>query len=559
MSLYGKGNWTRLAIDPEDFTKWQGFVDDERPQFLASAFAARTALITNRELDSTVGINPPSWPCGDAPHPMEQQILDRQVHPFIARNIADKDNQQPWVLLEGTPVPDEYDFNDQVFGRGDDFHLFRIDRHIIGFWLVLQTRQNLDDINALKEHAAAVSYGAPFKSLSTSLKKEITASINSDGLVDYIARAQCPVILDYETGAVWIGSTVKKLVDAFKFWMLSHLQTPVNPTRLSLGNNALWPKLALGEFLDKDLYKLDRAEAFTRLLAEAEEGITDADKDMDAMDSDPGDSAAGKSDEDAFVINNIAVYAGLEGSMATVYTDTVIELGAGLTTITAKKPVDAIAILQDVATATIGSSRVKLSTVIGKGMAEGLVDFNLNLVAGAFKGLELDFNTEAKAEIEKAAGAGKLMEETSEVFAEKVCRHWFLYYLRLRQFEQMLINIACSALTLDAENAEFTAVVSRIRDIAPKEEGAAKPEKVAKPKKEKAAKTAEDKAMSDPKVKKALKGFQDGLVKNLLPGESMSISSQGKTVTLHVDHGKLKPGLPPPSAPKGPRERDIEL
>ena len=562
MTLYGKGNWTRLAVEPESFAKWQELEADERGLFMTSAFVARTALLTNRELDSTVGINPPKTPCGDSPVPLDQILLDKKVHPWIARNLSDKENTAPWEMPEGVDVPDIYEMTQGFWGDFADYFLLAEDRSIIGFWLVLHTRENLDDLNALKEHASATSFGTPFKHLSNTMKKEITASITSDGLVDHIARTQCPVILDFETGDVWIGTSTKKLIDAFKHWMSINLQVPVQACRLSIGNTASWPSLALGMFQDGDIYKLERAEALEDLIADEPEDDGEIE-----IEGENGLKKEEDAPEDVFHINNIAVFNTGEGTLATVYTDALIELGAGLTTITAKKPGDALAILKDVQTAKIAAARVKFSTILGGGLAEGTVDFNANLVTGAFKGLELDFNAEAVAELEINDGVESLMDSKG---ASKINLHWFGYYLRLRLFEHMLIDTACSALTIDPANVKLAPVVLRVREIEakpkPQAEAATAEKKVAKPRaqKEKAEAKTDAAIMNSPEVKKAAKKLQDGMNKHLLPGESVTFSSGGKSATIHKgDDGKMhrgNPNTPPPPPTAGfQREVDIDL
>ena len=94
---------------------------------------------------------------------------------------------------------------------------------VYGFWLVVLKRANLDDLNALREHTAAVTVGQPFKTLSSTARKDIGTTLVSEGLVDYIDRKQVPVILDFRTGDVWLGNSGKTFVEALTFYLTGAL------------------------------------------------------------------------------------------------------------------------------------------------------------------------------------------------------------------------------------------------------------------------------------------------------------------------------------------------
>ena len=209
MTLYGKGNWTRFAVDPDLWANWVNLLNDPRKMFEASAFAARSVLLAS-DMESTCGINPPCWPCGDSPYPRDQIDLDRKVHPWIARALEDESNLTPWDVPE--KVQEELGIaleGDRYWGTSPHhFQLLNDNENVIGFWMVLLKREILDDMNALKEHSAAIMWGSPLKRLPSSTRTDITKSLTeANDLTVYVSRCQCPVILDFNQGSIWVGTT----------------------------------------------------------------------------------------------------------------------------------------------------------------------------------------------------------------------------------------------------------------------------------------------------------------------------------------------------------------
>ena len=507
MSLYGKGNWTRFAINTGDWTSWEALFEDGRTVFLSSAFAARTALLANAELETSCGINPPCWPCGDAPFPLEQPVLDRKIHPWISRNLADESNSEPWHLPES--IIDETNVcleGERYWGdREERFRLLNSTAKVIGFWVVLHRREVLDDLNALREHSAATVNGKPFKTLSSSLRTEITKSLESDGLVDYVSRCQCPVILDFESGNVWLGSTSKKLVDAFLFWMSRYLKISPQPMELMLGGNPKWPQLALEAFLAQDIYKLEREEALETALKGSEE---DAEFDIgDTVDESLPDVFK-KEEKEEFKLDNLAVYSADNVKFATVGMDaSLYPLLRQYTTVATKDAVDALAILKSMEGSSLGSAKVTFKDNIVDGMAKFTVDMSSALVAATYKGLELNYNMDAALELERLELPKPLFEESPDSALE-VNRYWFRYYLQLIDAEQLIINVCAAALDLDPSL------------IAPKARGIVESE-VTTP--------AESTV-----VQAAVQKFVKGMKKNLRPGESVTLTSGGMSATIEA-------------------------
>lgn len=518
MSLFGKGNWTRFAVKPEDLETFTKFLANKRSLFLASAFAARTILLTSKDMDTTTGINPPMWPCGDAPIPLEQITLDKQIHPHVARNLMNEEVEEPWVLPEAvSDATGIYLDDDRYWGQKDrHFRLYDDENAVFGFWLVLHQRAGLDDLNALKEHSAATSNGAPFKTLSAQAKKDITASLTSDGLVDYIARTQAPVIIDFTTGDIWLGSNSKKLIDAFKFWMSRHLGIFIEKMHLTPGSLDTWVTEALKGMVEKDLFKLERQEAWEKIKNATEE---DADH-TDAMEDDGVDEAgtSAPKDENEFFITDIATYAPDSGLIVNVGCDALIALGKpGMTTVLAKRPVDALTVLKSVETAHVAASRVSIHTQLGEGKGTVHVEASPLLNECNYKGLEIDLNVAAVAKLQQDFHPHGLFPEQTDALADKVNRFWMSYYLQLQWAEELLIKALCLPLELEAvKPAPRTLFGHKAEATEVPTEGAEAPWQQDGP------------AKGSDKVKKAVKKMAKSMQENLLPGESVTLTMGGR-------------------------------
>lgn len=506
MTLYGKGNWTRFTMEPEQWDVFLRFVNNQRALFCASALAARTTILASNEIDSAVGINPPCWPCGDAPMPKEQLSMDQKVHPWLARNLRDEAMESPWELPES--VEDETGVcltGDRYWGSELVNYLIAPEEdQTIGFWLVLLKREGLDDLNALKEHAAATTYHKPLRVLATSSKSDITKSLESDGLVNYIARTQCPVIVDFKNCSIWLGTATKKLVEAFKFWMGRHLQIMISPMEIVMGGSSNWPALALGAMMDGDINKLERAEALERAIKERQDATStdDEDEETEPTDIPEGDPEA---DEKKFHLDNLSLFTIKDTSeSAIVGLDAIISLGvAGTRSVTAQQAVDALAMLQAIEGSSVAAARVAFVDSVGDGQGTVRVDVSPFLTQATYKGLELEF----KAETLPALKDGRVGDD---LFENKdlgvVNLYWFRYLGMLEKAERMIIDICAKALTLDHTLIKAKARGAQEAEVTTPEE--------------------------DGVIHAAVRKLKEGMQTHLLPGESITLTGGGRSVTI---------------------------
>lgn len=446
MSLFCKGPWVHMHLNPDVLPKFEALMASQRMLFYASAFAARARLLGNSDLSTVVGINPPCWPCGDAPAPTSQTYLDRHIHPHVAFNLQDETNETPWILPEEVEETTEILINeDRYWGQVDSlFRLLDPSVPVYGFWLVLLKRANLDDLNALREHAAALTSGQPFKTLSPSAKKEIGATLVSEGLVDYIDRKQVPVMIDFRTGDVWMGNAGKAFVDGLGYLLLGALGAKVEPMQCMPGSNPGWVETALTAFHDRDINKLEREEALQQTL-EAAPAPAEVDESADP-------SQEGTDEDNHYIIHDIATFASDTGASVSVQPSACIILpGARKVSVSAGDSVDALAVLALEPKATIAAARTSYMWKIGECSAKAAVDMTSELGACIFKGLEVDFAEGAHQFLEQDVVGGLMSLENLSTPGSvgRVNRYWYRYLLALRECERVIFSTACEAMDLE--------------------------------------------------------------------------------------------------------------
>lgn len=536
MSLFSKGNWTRFGIDPDaGLEALKALFSNERSTFISSAFVARTLLLSNSEMDTSVGVNPPCWPCGDAPFPLQQVTLDRRLHPAVAQNLCDDTNLTPWVLSE--KLDDELMDEGIMFGASDrfwgskesDFALLDPEVPVYGFWCVYLKREVLDDVNALKEHAAATTNGQPFRTLAGSSKTDITKALESDGLVDHISRKQFPVIIDFRTGDVWVGTATKALLGAFEFWLRRHLNnTPIERMGLVLGGDPKCVQLALNVFRDKDLYALERQEAYELAQKEkAEEGV-----EVEEAEEAPESPVQEEEVPEGFAITDIATYAAPEGTMVvSVTTDALITLGnRGRAAVGAHHPLDALALLKEMEGAELAQAKLVIKDNIGDGMATVSVEASSFITEATYRGLELDFQGGCNAVLEEGL-QGVLFEGEASTDVARVNNWWMRYYVRLQKAERMIIEALATA--LEFENVEGIRPKAKrllVQDVM-----------VTSGEVDTTADAVEQLGDgSTTNVRKAAKKLKDSLKANLLPGESVTLTTPKGSATVSVQESEIE-------------------
>lgn len=260
MSLFSRGHWARYNVDPAVASAWIKKLDT-LALFNLSAFVAKT-FIASQDLAMTVGINPPSIPRADELEPFERAKLEREVHPTIWKQIQDK-VKEPWIGTYTEPVTKATEPIDLVedLRFGSDINQFKLSTNKYGFWFVLHERVDLDDKNSLKEQISADQFGQPFKSLVASSRKVVNDIVKDlDKL--YLDRSQVPVIIDIEAGTCFLGTSSKKVMEAFALWM-DRNGVSLTSTYMNMGSSHFHESL-FDWIVENDLYKTEKDEALEK-------------------------------------------------------------------------------------------------------------------------------------------------------------------------------------------------------------------------------------------------------------------------------------------------------
>ena len=347
--------------------------------------------------------------------------------------------------------------------------------------------------------------------------------------MDHISRKQFPVIIDFRTGDVWVGTATKALLGAFEFWMRRHLNnTPIERMGLVLGGDPKCVHLALNVFRDKDLYALERQEAYELAQKEkAEEGV-EVEEAVEA----PESPVQGEEVPEGFAITDIATYAAPEGTMVvSVTTDALITLGnRGRAAVGAHHPLDALALLKEMEGAELAQAKLVIKDNIGDGMATVSVEASSFITEATYRGLELDFQGGCNAVLEEGL-QGALFEGEASTDVARVNNWWMRYYVRLQKAERMIIEALATA--LEFENVEGIRPKAKrllVQDVM-----------VTSGEVDTTADAVEQLGDgSTTNVRKAAKKLKDSLKANLLPGESVTLTTPKGSATVSVQESEIE-------------------
>ena len=541
MSLYTKGTWRRYNVESDQLTEgWEKMFSKPKTPFMLSALAGRAILLMAGDtMEASIGINPPDKPRMDCGVAVEQTDIDRYLLPHLAFNLKDETNEEPWQLPEGAELPDMVSFVGEAGeGWAQDPRAFDLYTHgtgVVGFWIVCWNKTDLVDKPSMREDRCASHIGMPFKLLSNEMKKDLFGGEKDWDVV--ISRKQCPVIMDLKSGDIWLGSGSTKFAKALSAILAQGMGVITTAGELVMGSNKAWPRLALNLLRDKDLYKLERQEAIEAAMKEETEEFEPVDDGAS-----PSPAEVKKLDDDAKdrkrFLSELAAWSPDEGGEVMILqAEASVALNpdalSSVATVTGR---DAHELFLKHPKAEIvgcsGSITIPPPSIDTKNgdLATINVDFTLELVQGIYRNLEFsgyrNLWTEMMEEpYVRGLGVNTVVDSTIDdrTHAPRYSRYWFRYYLMLQAFEQRLIHGFASVLELDPSKIS---VQSRSLFAAPaKTEVQTEGDSVLYP-------------QSDGTRKAAAK-MVDALKKNLAPGESVTISSGGKSTTIERDDSFL--------------------
>ena len=537
MSLYTKGTWKRFHVDPAELrTGWETmFSERQRVVFELSALASRAVLVMGGDaIESTIGMNPPHQPRLDCGYSLDQKEIDKTLAPYVVSGLMDELNTTPWFLPEGAEIDEELASLIED-GWGDaprDFNLFDAKTGVVGFWVVCWSRTDLEDKPSLREDKAASVVGMPYKLLSNDIKKDLFGGGKEWDVM--VSRKQVPVIMDLNTGDIWMGSASTKFVKALGSILGRGCGILLTPGELNMGGTPNWVQLALNCIRDKDLYRLERVEAVERELA-AEKSVHNPVDDQPVEDVAEADAA--QEMEDHRLLSELACWSPDEGGeILVLQADASVSLKpeskSSVTTMSGRDALELFHLHQgSVLQTCTGAIVIPQPTIDNKGpLARISVDFTSELAQGIYRNLEFTSVRSMWEDILEEPYVSRLGltsvvdSNLSDVqFAPRYSRYWFKYYLQLREFEARLIHGFALACELDPTLVRITAR-ALFAENAPAQEAD-----------DEGDDTGEPVIGSENVVKSAVKNLQTSMKKHLLPGESVSLSSPGKApITLAV-------------------------
>lgn len=459
MSLFAKGTWRRYVTDPDALqAAAEQLGSNKKTLFANSALAARAILYRGGEkIDSTVGINPPNHPRMDSDQFLDQSDVDKYVLPHFVSNLMDEECEEPWLLPEGAEAPDGCD--DVCYSGWADnlkaFNLYRASDKIIGFWLVVWSRQDLEDKPSLREELAASHAGMPFKLVSNDMKKTLVDGLT---LPNQMSRKQVPVFIDLNTGDVWLGSGSNKFHKALTAMMGRLFNILLTPAVLSMGGSTLWVTLALNVLRERDLQRLEREEAVEFLMndseQDAEEEGSDAEKERD-----------NKRRDALAALRDLAEWTPDNGAETIVlHADANVTLKReAKSSVGTSSGEDALALFSKYQNAELvscaGSIKLNPPSIDDKGELVRIdLDFSNELATCVYKNLEFGtvrtmWTTILEEPFLEGTGSESLVDSNmnESYYGPTYNRYWLRYYLQLRAFEHALIHSFATVLDLDPE------------------------------------------------------------------------------------------------------------
>lgn len=167
--MFSKGSWAILGIKPKSEKAFLATINDPKAAQAISQSHALEALRKDEKLQTATGINPFENPRKDE--------SERALHGGADFGESEQEfrinPKQPWY----------------------------------GFWFVINEAEDVDDIKSKQEQFAYSECSRPFKFLAKDQKKSVEAMAKPHNVG---TRKQFPVLLDFETGRVYIESTNKE-------------------------------------------------------------------------------------------------------------------------------------------------------------------------------------------------------------------------------------------------------------------------------------------------------------------------------------------------------------
>lgn len=266
--LFSKGQWAILGLKIDSFPKFQATMNDPLKLLLASQLVA--TIRTRFKNCSTVGINPFDKPRKDevlAESPNSTNLVDpgvEDIHDYLElrSNFPDTPSVFDPILYDKAYGATEPDF---VINAG----LF----NTYGMWVVFNDYEDVSDIASKREQLAYDTLGRPYKFAVKDDKTHIETT--AKGLTIPVRR-QFPIIVDYQTGRVFIAASSKEDILTVR-QILENMGAEIYSVYWSFGKPE-WPRQFLTKISDTTKFSTEfqkRAEERTRFTKEEVEKLED--------------------------------------------------------------------------------------------------------------------------------------------------------------------------------------------------------------------------------------------------------------------------------------------
>src|SRR5271157_246103 len=235
--MCAKAAWAILGITPESQPAFVDVLNTNNTMYaLSQAYALATLRHDDQHTGFMVGINP-----------FENPRKDEAGEP----------------LPKGFETVRALNTYTDVFGAGEAEYRISPDLPWYGMWVIFNEAEDVDDIKSKQEQVAYKDCSRPFKFLNKDQKKMVEGTTKK---IVVGTRKQIPVLLDFQTGRVYIQSTNKDEIGTVRS-SLEDMGIKVYGLAWDFDGNANWVEDFLNKVNSKNKYEKEmssRAEDIRR-------------------------------------------------------------------------------------------------------------------------------------------------------------------------------------------------------------------------------------------------------------------------------------------------------
>lgn len=220
MALFSRGSWAIAGLKPESLDAFKLALSSEIKMYETSQFLAR--IQTKSKNTVNVGINPYDQPR------LDECITDQTIIESVIvalEQVKDTDTK----LIPGLEVQPGFAVGADKFALSPNLDWF-------GLWVVENSYKDINDKKSKLEHIAYNTIKRPFKFLNKEEKKGVEQAAAAS---DTVTRRQFPVLLNFNTGRVYIGSSKKDDVETVRL-LLADLDAQTYSLAWDFGGGS-WP------------------------------------------------------------------------------------------------------------------------------------------------------------------------------------------------------------------------------------------------------------------------------------------------------------------------------